>query len=42
MGAADVIPFIPIEGVTLADCVAMARHVGERDREALSDPGLSL
>jgi glutamate formiminotransferase len=30
MGATDVIPFIPIEGVTLADCVAMARHVGEQ------------
>ena len=29
MGAADVIPFIPIEGVTLEDCVAMARRVGE-------------
>jgi glutamate formiminotransferase len=28
MGAADVIPFIPIAGVTLEDCVAMARHVG--------------
>jgi len=28
MGAADVVPFIPIEGVTIADCVAMARHVG--------------
>lgn len=28
MGAADVIPFIPIDGVTLADCVAMSRHVG--------------
>jgi len=28
MGAADVVPFIPIDGVTLADCVAMARHVG--------------
>jgi glutamate formiminotransferase/formiminotetrahydrofolate cyclodeaminase len=27
MGAADVIPFIPIEGVTIEDCVAMARHV---------------
>jgi glutamate formiminotransferase/formiminotetrahydrofolate cyclodeaminase len=23
-----VVPFIPIEGVTLADCVAMAKHVG--------------
>ena len=29
LGAADVIPFIPIEGVTLEDCVAIARHVGE-------------
>lgn len=28
IGAADVIPFIPIEGVTLEDCVAIARHVG--------------
>ena len=28
MGAADVIPFIPIDGVTLEDCVAMARRVG--------------
>jgi len=28
MGAADVVPFIPIDGVTLADCVAMAKHVG--------------
>jgi len=28
MGATDVIPFIPIDGVTLDDCVAMARHVG--------------
>ena len=29
MGAADVVPFIPIEGVTLEDCVAIARHVGQ-------------
>jgi glutamate formiminotransferase len=28
MGATDVIPFIPIDGVTLEDCVAMARQVG--------------
>jgi len=28
MGATDVVPFIPIEGVTIEDCVAMARHVG--------------
>lgn len=30
MGAADVVPFIPIEGVTLEDCVAMAKYVGEQ------------
>src|SRR3954466_11212189 len=29
MGAADVVPFIPIEGVTLEDCVAIARQVGQ-------------
>ncbi|HKD81016.1 MAG TPA: glutamate formimidoyltransferase [Candidatus Angelobacter sp.] len=29
IGAADVIPFIPIEGVTIEDCVAIARKVGE-------------
>jgi len=28
LGAADVVPFIPIDGVTLEDCVAMAKHVG--------------
>ena len=30
MGAADVVPFIPIDGVTIEDCVAMARSVGEQ------------
>src|SRR5438874_4320476 len=30
MGAADVVPFIPIEGVSIEDSVAMARHVGEQ------------
>jgi glutamate formiminotransferase/formiminotetrahydrofolate cyclodeaminase len=29
MGATDVVPFIPIDGVAIEDCVAMARHVGE-------------
>lgn len=28
IGSSDVVPFIPIEGVTLEDCVAIARHVG--------------
>ena len=30
LGAADVVPFIPIEGLSLEDCVSMARHVGEQ------------
>ena len=30
LGAADVVPFIPIEGVTLEDCVTMARQTGEQ------------
>jgi glutamate formiminotransferase/formiminotetrahydrofolate cyclodeaminase len=29
IGAADVVPFIPIEGVTIEDCIAIARKVGE-------------
>jgi glutamate formiminotransferase len=28
MGATDVVPFIPIEGVTIEDCVQMAKQVG--------------
>ncbi|MBV8495146.1 MAG: glutamate formimidoyltransferase [Gammaproteobacteria bacterium] len=28
MGAADVVPFIPISGVSLEDCAALARQVG--------------
>jgi len=29
MGAVDVIPFIPLEGATIKDCVALAHRVGE-------------
>src|ERR1700751_671281 len=29
VGATDVVPFIPIEGVTIEDCVALARRVGK-------------
>src|ERR1700720_1503064 len=28
LGATDVVPFIPIEGVTIEDCVALAKKVG--------------
>lgn len=30
LGAADVVPFIPIEGVSIEDCVTIARRVGEQ------------
>jgi glutamate formiminotransferase / 5-formyltetrahydrofolate cyclo-ligase len=29
IGAVDVVPFVPIRGVTMADCVALARRVGK-------------
>jgi glutamate formiminotransferase / 5-formyltetrahydrofolate cyclo-ligase len=29
VGAVDVVPFVPIEGVTMADCVALARETAE-------------
>ncbi len=38
MGAADVVPFIPIRGVEMADCVDLARRVGERIGRELSIP----
>ena len=28
MGAVDVVPFVPVEGVSMAECVALAREVG--------------
>jgi glutamate formiminotransferase len=28
LGAVDVVPFVPIEGVTMGECVALARQVG--------------
>ena len=30
LGAADVVPFIPLAGATLGDCVTLARETGER------------
>jgi glutamate formiminotransferase len=30
MGAADVVPFIPIDGITMEDCAAMACRAGEQ------------
>ena len=38
MGAVDVVPFIPLEGATIADCVALARKVGEAIARAHNIP----
>lgn len=38
IGAADVVPFVPIEGVTMADCVALAQKLGERVGRELQIP----
>ena len=38
LGATDVLPFIPISGVTMEDCVALAHTAGERIARELSIP----
>jgi glutamate formiminotransferase/formiminotetrahydrofolate cyclodeaminase len=38
MGAADVVPFVPVENCTLDDCAEMARQVGRRIGEELAIP----
>ncbi len=38
MGATDVCPFVPITGVTMDECVALARQVGERVGRELGIP----
>lgn len=38
LGATDVLPFIPITGVSMADCVALAHATGERIARELSIP----
>jgi len=38
MGAADVVPFLPIRGVTMEECVEMARRLGKRVGEELNIP----
>jgi glutamate formiminotransferase/formiminotetrahydrofolate cyclodeaminase len=32
MGATDVCPFVPVSGVSMADCVQLAETLGERGR----------
>ena len=38
MGATDVVPFVPLNGLTLADCAEMARQVGQRIGNELGIP----
>ncbi|MGH7622025.1 MAG: glutamate formimidoyltransferase [Gemmatimonadaceae bacterium] len=38
MGAADVIPFIPLDGTTMEQCIALARELGERVGRDLGIP----
>ena len=38
IGATDVVPFVPISGVSMQDCVEIARRVGRRVGEELSIP----
>jgi glutamate formiminotransferase len=38
LGAVDVVPFIPIEGATMAECVALAQEVGRAVAERFGVP----
>lgn len=38
IGATDVVPFVPIAGVTMQECVELARHLGKRVGEDLGIP----
>ena len=38
IGATDVVPFVPLSGATMDDCIAMAKRLGERVGNELSIP----
>ncbi|PYP59504.1 MAG: glutamate formimidoyltransferase [Gemmatimonadetes bacterium] len=38
MGATDVVPFVPVTGVTMPECVGLARQLGERVGKELAIP----
>jgi glutamate formiminotransferase/formiminotetrahydrofolate cyclodeaminase len=38
IGAVDVVPFVPVSGVTMDDCVTLARRLGERVGSELGVP----
>jgi len=38
MGATDVVPFVPVQGVTMEDCAALAHQLGQRVGKELGIP----
>ncbi len=42
IGATDVVPFVPITGVSMQECVEMARRLGKRVGEELQIPVLLI
>ncbi|OQA41705.1 MAG: hypothetical protein BWY52_02486 [Chloroflexi bacterium ADurb.Bin325] len=38
IGATDVVPFVPVRGVTMEECIALARELGRRVGEELGIP----
>jgi len=38
MGATDVVPFVPVSGITIEECVELARRLGKRMGEELQIP----
>ncbi len=38
IGATDVVPFVPLDGATMDDCIALARELGERAARELGIP----
>jgi glutamate formiminotransferase/formiminotetrahydrofolate cyclodeaminase len=38
IGATDVVPFVPISGITMQDCIQLARQLGERVGSELNIP----
>src|SRR5512139_2665695 len=38
IGATDVVPFVPLSGVSMDDCIAMAKRLGERVGNELGIP----
>ena len=42
IGAVDVVPFVPVSEITMAECVELARRLGERVGRELGHPGLPL